>query len=102
MGWFKRNLFFAIGVLVALGLLAAAGFYDYKSWSHNQKAFADLNEVYNTAEEIWPDKKPSPGNGKTNNIDAAKDQDRQLRQWISETTNYFQPIAAHSPPANGG
>ena len=37
MGWLKRNLFFAIGVVVAVGLLGAAGYYDYASWGHNQR-----------------------------------------------------------------
>jgi hypothetical protein len=92
MGWFKRNLFFAIGVVVALGLLGAAGFYDYESWAHNQTAFAKLNEVYNTLSELNK-QKPSPGNDKVDNIAAAREQERQLREWINKTRNYFQPIA---------
>ena len=39
MGWLKRNLFFAIGGVLALGLLAAAGYYDYAGWARNQTAF---------------------------------------------------------------
>jgi hypothetical protein len=45
MGWFKRNLFFAIGCILALGLLAAAGYYDYASWEHNQQAYDALHET---------------------------------------------------------
>jgi len=100
MGWLKRNLFFAIGVVVALVLLGAAGFYDYQSWAHNQAAFAKLNEVYNTLSEAAKIK-PSPGSGAVDNIAAARDQESQLRQWINQTTNYFQPIAPIPRPAGG-
>ena len=49
MGWFKRNLFFVIGGILSLGLLAAAGYYDYTSWNHNQEAFTKLHDIYNHA-----------------------------------------------------
>jgi hypothetical protein len=100
MGWFKRNLFFVIGVVVATGLLVAAGFYDYASWGHNQAAFAEQTETYNTLKELVK-QKPSPGNKEVDNIAAARQQDSQLRQWMSQTTNYFQPIAPVPKPANG-
>ena len=100
MGWFKRNLFFAIGGIVALALLGAAGYYDYASWGHNQAQFNQLTEVYNTLKGLAA-QKPSPGNDKIDNIATARDQERQLRQWINQTTNYFQPIAPIPKRASG-
>lgn len=100
MGWLKRNLFFAIGVVVALGLLGAAGFYDYAGWAHNQTAFAKLNEVYNSLSALAK-QKPSPGNDKVDNITAANEQRKQLEAWISQTRNYFQPIEPIPKPAKG-
>jgi hypothetical protein len=100
MGWIKRNLFFAIGGFVALALLGAAGFYDYASWSNNKKAFADLTEVYTTLTGLAT-QKPSPGNSQTDNIAAAKDQEHQLREWINQTANYFQPIDPIPKVVNG-
>jgi hypothetical protein len=100
MGWLKRNLFFVIGVVVALGLLGAAGYYDYASWSHNQDAFSKLNDVYSqwsTAAKT----KPSPGSGAVDNIATAKNQEGQLRQWMSQTANYFQPVPPIPKPTNG-
>jgi hypothetical protein len=91
MGWFKRNLFFAIGGLLALGLLAAAGYYDYSSWSHNEAAFVRLNEIYDKMTQL-AGQKPSPGTDKVNNITAANDQTKQLKAWIDQTKNYFQPV----------
>ena len=91
MGWFKRNLFFAIGCILALGLLAAAGYYDYASWEHNQKAYDALHETYNNLAEKSK-KKPSPGDDKVNNIAAANDQTKQLKAWVDQTKKYFQPV----------
>ena len=77
MAWIKRNLFFVVGGILAIGLLGAAGFYNYKGWSHNTAAFDKLNEIYSNVAG-FASKKPSPGNDKVNNIEAAKDQERQL------------------------
>jgi hypothetical protein len=92
MAWLKRNLFFVIGGILALGLLGAAGFYNYKGWSHNSAAFDKLNEIYGTLRSLTG-QKPSPGNDKVDNIAAAREQERQIRDWIRQAENYFQPIA---------
>ena len=71
MAWIKRNLFFVIGGVLAIGLLGASGFYIYKGWSHNTAAFNELNEKYGALRDLAT-KKPSPGNDKVNNIETAK------------------------------
>jgi hypothetical protein len=91
MAWIKRNLFFAVGGLVAFLLLGAAGFYDYRGWSHNAAAFDRLNEIYTTLHKLATEK-ILPGNDKINNIQAAKDQEREVRAWINQAVNYFKPI----------
>jgi hypothetical protein len=100
MIWIKRNLLFVIGGVLALGLLGAAGFYDYASWKRNSVAFDKLNEVYNTLRQ-FARQNPSPGNDKINNVEAAKQQEAQLRDWIHQAHNYFQPIAPIPNPTNG-
>lgn len=100
MGWIKRNKFFVIGVILALGMLGAAGFYDYQSWNRNEAAFSDLNETYENLGRLTR-KQPSPGNDKVDNIAAAREQERQLRAWIREARKYFQPIE-RIPDANSG
>src|ERR1700729_4208108 len=92
MVWIKRNLFFVIGGVVALLLLGAAAFYDFKGWSRNEAAFARLNEIYSTLRDVTQ-QKPSPGNARVNNTQTAKEQERQVREWIAGTKVYFQPIA---------
>jgi hypothetical protein len=89
-----------IGVVVAVGLLGATGYYDYASWGHNQAAFAKLTEIYNQLKEA-AQQKPSPGSGAVDNIAAANEQRKQLEAWIGQTRKYFQPIAPIPKPANG-
>jgi len=91
MAWIKRNLVFVIIGIVAVGLLGASGFYIYKGWSDNTAAFNQLNEIYTELKDLTG-KKPSPGNEKVNNIETAKGQEQQIRDWIRQAGNYFQPI----------
>lgn len=100
MGWFKRNKFFAMGLLLAVGLLGGAGYYDFASWQHNNKAKSDLDEIYNTLNQI-AQQKPQAGNDKVDNIKIAQDQDKQLRDWIRSARNYFQPVTPIPSPTNG-
>jgi len=100
MTWIKRNLGFVIVGVLALGFLGAAGVYDYVSWKRNSVAFDRLTEIYNQLGEL-NNHKPSPGNDKVNNIEAAKQQEAQLRDWIRQARNSFQPIAPIPNPTNG-
>jgi hypothetical protein len=100
MAWIKRNLFFVIGGILAIGLLGSAGFYIYKGWSHNVAAFNELNEIYGTLRSL-NSPKLSAGSDKVNNIEAAKEQERQLREWIRQAGDYFKPITPVPNPSNG-
>ncbi|HEY5297738.1 MAG TPA: Amuc_1100 family pilus-like protein [Verrucomicrobiae bacterium] len=91
MAWIKRNLIFFIGGIIAVALLGAAAFYDFQGLNHNATAKAKLNETYSTLKSL-AERKPSPGNKKVNNIQTARDQEKQLRDWISRTGKYFLPI----------
>ena len=91
MGWLKRNIFFAVGGILSLGLLAAAGYYDYASWDHNQVALTSLQDTYNKLSDLAK-KKPSPGNESVTNIATAKAQENQLNQWKDQAKKRFQPI----------
>jgi hypothetical protein len=92
MGWIKRNLFFVVGGLIALLLLGAAGYYDFVSWSHNSDKFDQLNEIYGKLKEL-NQKQPSPGNAKIDNIQTAREQEQEVRDWIAKSAAYFKPIA---------
>jgi hypothetical protein len=45
--------------------------------------------------------KLSAGNDRVNNIDAAKEQERQLREWMRQAGDYFKPITPVPNPPNG-
>jgi hypothetical protein len=97
MAWIKRNLFFVIGGLVALGLLGAAGFYNYASWSRNATNQDKLKGLYDSIKNITGDPKTSPG-GKDNDKTAqAREQEAQLQAWLQEARGCFQPIEAIPP-----
>ncbi len=100
MAWIKRNLLFVIGAVIAVGLLAAAGFYDFKNWQRNNAALDALNQAYAQLQRLYS-QTPSPGNEKIDNIKAASGQEQQLRQWIQGTEQYFQPISPIPDPAKG-
>ena len=99
MDWIKRNLFFFIGTALAVGLLAAAGIYEFRSWQRNETASNALNEAYKTLQTL-NNENPSPGNGEVNNIQAAREQEQQLHDWIQRTKQYFQPIQPIPNPTN--
>ncbi len=91
MGWIKRNLIFVVGGALALALLGTAGFFIYKGWSRNSDASAKLNEIYDTLKTLAA-QKPSPGNDKIDNAQIAKEQEKQLREWIAKSADTFKPV----------
>jgi hypothetical protein len=100
MAWIKRNLFFVIGAVIAVGLLAATGGYDYQNWQRNNAALDSLNQTYATLKRLLA-QTPSPGNDKIDNVQTAREQQQQLRDWIRQAGQYFQPISPIPDPASG-
>jgi hypothetical protein len=98
MGWIKRNLFFVVGGVLALGLLGGAGFFIWQGWSLNSDASVKLNEIYGKLQEL-AQSPLQPGNNKVNNTEEAKAQEKQVLDWIASAGKYFQPIPAVPPGA---
>ena len=99
MGWIKRNLFFVVGGVLALGLLGGAGFFIYTGWARNAEVSDKLNEIYGKLSEI-AQSPLQPGNEKNDNTEIAKEQEKQVRDWIAAAGKYFQsipPIPPESP-----
>lgn len=91
MSWIKRNLFFVIGSLVALILMGLAGFFLYSKWSLNNEVLATLNSDYEELKRL-NSANPHPGSGSINNIQLAKEQRDQLRDYLKKIGPFFQPI----------
>jgi hypothetical protein len=93
MGWIKRNLFLVVGGVLTLLFLGGAGFYIFKGWSGNSEASSTLTELYDKLQQ-YSQEPIQPGNDKTDNVKTAKDQEQQMRDWINQAKDYFQPIAS--------
>jgi hypothetical protein len=88
MSWVKRNLYFLIGGVVALVLLGAAGWYLYSKWDLNNTNGANLKQAYADLKAL-NDKNPNPGG---ENIKIAKDQRKELLDYMGRAAKYFQKI----------
>lgn len=92
MAWIKRNLFFAIGGVVALVLMGLAGYYAYSKWALNNQINDSLNADYEELHRLNT-AAIHPGNEQINNIQIAQDQQKQLKDFIKKTRAYCQTIA---------
>lgn len=93
MDWIKRNLIFVVGSAVALALLLGAGWYLYFNVNKNNAALEALNEQYAQLGRLNR-LNPHPGSDKVNNITAAQQQERQVREFIRKVNQVFEPIPA--------
>jgi hypothetical protein len=92
MPWLKRNLLLVVGGVIALGLLGFAGYFLYGKIQQESEVTQQLAEQ-TTALEDLAKKDPHPGSEKVNNIDAAKKQEQELKNWLTEARKMFAPPA---------
>ena len=97
MGWIKRNLFFTIGGVIALALLGAACYYNFTSWRANHDSFAKVQEAYQSLQNYY-NQNPTPSE---NNIVTARQQEKQLRDWIAQARKHFVPVPSIPNPPDG-
>jgi len=91
MSWAKRNLYFLVSGIVAVVLLGAAGWYCYSSWQSNSANGDKLKGAYDQLSNIA--KKPvGAGNDKVNNIEAAKEQTKEVKTRVAEMEKFFAPV----------
>ena len=100
MDWIKRNLYFLIGSLVALALMGLAGWYLYSKWQLNNDILGKLDEQYTELKRL-NGQPVHPGSDKVNNIDAAKEQQKELRAYIQKAHEYFQRCPPIPVPESG-
>ncbi|HEX4645195.1 MAG TPA: Amuc_1100 family pilus-like protein [Verrucomicrobiae bacterium] len=92
MSWIKRNLFFVIGGVVALALMGCGGYYLYTQIQRDDSVTEEIKKQYAELDRLSK-LNPHPGDAKTDNIKAAKEQQDQLRAYIAKIQPFFQPIA---------
>jgi len=94
MAWIKRNLYFAIGSLVAIILMGAGGYLLYQQMSDENKVSEDITSLYTEFDQL-NNQNPHPGlpgEGKIDNVKAAQEQRESLRAYIDKVRPYFKPI----------
>jgi hypothetical protein len=91
MSWAKRNLYFLVSCIVAVVLLIASGWYCYSSMQSNNAVWAQLQEAYGKMKTI-ADKPIGAGNETVNNIEAAKQQAKQVQVRVEEMRKFFVPV----------
>lgn len=90
MAWLKKNLLLAVGGAVALVLLGVAVFFLWSQYRREAEVTAALNDQSQQLEG-FARKEPNPGNEKVDNIKAAKEQDKLLREFEAEARKTFVP-----------
>jgi hypothetical protein len=91
MDWIKRNLLFVIGSTVAVVLMGLAGYYLYSGMGKNNGALEKLNAEYAELDRLNK-QSPHPGNDKTDNIKAAREQEASVRAFITKASKEFRPV----------
>ncbi len=91
MEWIKRNLYFLVGGVVALGLMGMAGWFLYSKWALKNETWDKLNQDYSELGTL-NNEKPHPGNAKVDNIKLAKQQEAALKDLIAKVKTRFEPI----------
>jgi len=100
MDWIKRNLYFLIGSLVALALMGLAGWYLYSKWQLNNDILGKLDEQYTELKRL-NGQPVHPGSDQVNNVETAKEQQKELRAYIQKAHEYFQRCPPIPVPESG-
>lgn len=93
MAWIKRNLFFVLGGLVALGLMVGGGFFLFQKISDEGSVTEQIAKQYAELKRLY-EQNPHPGVPPIDNIKAAKEQEASLRAYI----NKIHPLFERIPP----
>jgi len=91
MDWIKRNILFVVGSAVALVLMGLAAYYLMSGMRKNEEALEKLNLEYAELDRLNK-QKPHPGDEKTDNVKAAKQQQAEVRGFVAKAEKVFQPV----------
>jgi hypothetical protein len=78
---------------VALGLIGFAGFYNFSGWKHNSDEAEKLKASYEELKRL-NGLNPHPGLGKVDNIKLAREQQKEIRDFLAKTQRRFERIPA--------
>src|SRR5882762_8632729 len=90
MLWIKRNLFLALGGLVAVLLLGVCVFYFLDAKSKHEKLEEEIGQTTNTLNNLY-NAPVFPG---SSNLDTAKRETEKLRAAVGQMQKLFMPVPA--------
>jgi len=91
MAWIKRNLYFAIGSVIALALMIFGAFILWTQISQESELAGKIKAQYAELTRL-NNLNPHPGDEKIDNIKAARDQQADMRAYIAKLRPFYQPI----------
>ena len=86
MAWIKRNLFFLIGSVIAFGLMIFGVIVLLSQMSAEQQAAQDIDKVFADLNTL------NGGPASPENIEAAREQEKQLRAYVVKARSFYQRI----------
>ena len=89
MLWLKRNLVFALSLLVAVGLFLYGSYYLFSKWSENSELQKQVEETDASLKKIYDLKSTSPT---ATNIMILRQQDAELRTFLTNVTALRKPL----------
>ncbi|HKS38663.1 MAG TPA: Amuc_1100 family pilus-like protein [Verrucomicrobiae bacterium] len=90
MNWIKKNLFLVVGGLIALALLAVAGWFWYTRKAAVDQVTAELNEQTAEFQRLMT-RDPHPNQ---DNIEAARKEQERLTAFLGQARQYFIPAVS--------
>ena len=93
MPWIKRNLFFVVGVVVALGLMGYAGFFLFSQIKKDGEKQEELGNQLATFKGLH-EKNPFPGQ---KNIDLVREDQKRIEAFVAQNKSLFAPIPQNTP-----
>jgi hypothetical protein len=103
MAWIKRNLFFAIGSLIAVALMGVGGYYLYQQITDESKVAEDISGQYEKLHQLSI-QNPHPGGppaSPIDNIKNARAQETELKGYITKVHPLFERITPIPDSAAG-
>lgn len=91
MSWIRRHFYFLLSSFATVGLLIAAFVYALAGYMANRRAFERLDGALVELKRLC-ELDPHPGTEKVNNIEIAREQQKQLREYIAKAAERFVPI----------
>jgi hypothetical protein len=93
MPWIKRNLYWVVGGVVALGLLGGAFYYLYSSLQAEKQIDEQLNAKQALKDQLQ-NANPHPGTGEVDNVAEAKKDEARVKEFLTQMKHSFVPISA--------